>query len=74
MQHLFRGKCHSYLGEYIYNLQGGTPSSGTGPSQANGGYQFFFIETSSPRVQADKAVLVNNVVTLTSKYMSMYKQ
>ena len=44
----------------------GTPTGGTGPTIAHGGYQFVYIEASSPRVPGDKAVLVNNVVTLTS--------
>ena len=66
MQHLFSKKMSC-----IYNFQNGTPSGGTGPSIAHGGYQFFYIEASSPRAQGDKAVLVNNVMTLTSKCVNV---
>jgi len=45
---------------------GRTPSSGTGPSKASDGSKYLFIETSSPRVKNDEAVLASPAIALST--------
>lgn len=42
-------------------ISGSTPSSLTGPDKAKEGYQYAFIEASSPRVQGNRALLETNL-------------
>ena len=50
------------------NFQGPTFSLYTGPQKAHSGFQYIYTEASYPRVFGDKAVMVNNVLELPSKY------
>lgn len=50
-----------------YFKQEGTPSSSTGPEAAKVGTVFMFIESSSPRQDNDKAIMVTNM-SLPSMY------
>ena len=45
---------------------GGTPSSGTGPTSASSGSWYLYIETSSPQVNGDIAIITSPTIDLTS--------
>ncbi|XP_069106937.1 MAM and LDL-receptor class A domain-containing protein 1-like [Argopecten irradians] len=50
--------------DWTYPKTGSTPSSNTGPSSANEGVSYAFIEASSPRTNGDTAVLMSNILPL----------
>jgi len=52
--------------QFDWSRASSTPSSGTGPSKANSGTHFMYIETSAPRSPNDKAIFRSTPVQLSN--------